>query len=73
MPTYIVRLFHRDDGQVLGLVESVERRESAPFHSFPELCSVLEGTAWPETRSPDPKPAPESAQESAQDIPDDGG
>ncbi|HDO34616.1 MAG TPA: hypothetical protein ENH08_05795 [Chromatiales bacterium] len=65
MPTYIVRLFHRDDGQVLGLVESVERRVSTPFHSFPELCSVLEGAARPENRDADP--------ETAQDIPDDGG
>ncbi len=68
MPTYIVRLFHRDDGQVLGLVESVERRVSTPFHSFSELCSVLEGAARSETRGPDPESAPESAQ----DIPDNG-
>ena len=66
MPTYIVRLFHRDDGQVLGLVESVERRVTTPFHSFPELCSVLEGAARAEPCGP----APESAPESAQDIPD---
>ncbi len=65
MPTYIARLFHRDDGQVFGLVAPVERRVSTPFHSFPELCSVLEGTARPETHGPEP--------ETAQDIPADDG
>jgi hypothetical protein len=64
MPTYIVRLFHRDDGQVLGLVEFVERRATTPFHSFPELCSVLEGAAHPENRNADP---------SVQDLSHDGG
>jgi hypothetical protein len=49
--TYVIR-FYRRDAPVHGVVEDVQLRRSAAFHSQAELCALLDG------RTPFPRRSP---------------
>ncbi|TFZ05930.1 hypothetical protein EZ313_04565 [Ramlibacter henchirensis] len=49
--TYVIR-FYRRDSAVAGVVEDVQLRRSAAFHSQAELCALLDG------RTPFPRRSP---------------